>query len=205
MEFSIGGPVTCTDGDAGTLVALVADPVRRALAHIAVEPSHRPGDARLVPVGSVAAADASGVRLACTLAELAALPPFREIEFLPYSPEFGDLGAALAMPYYGLPPMETPVFVDDVPAGGVEIRRHDPVRASDGGVGKVEGLVVDAAGAITHVLLQEGHLWGRREVAIPVSAVERIDEEGVRVRLTKDEIGALPEVGARPPGALRAV
>ena len=200
MEFSIGGPVACSDGEAGTLVALVADPVRRTLAHIAVEPSHRPGDARLVPVASVEAADASGVRLRCTRDDLAAMPPFRDVEFVPYSPEFGDLGATLATPYYGLPPMETPVFVDRVPAGGVEIRRGDHVHASDGRIGRVEGLVVDAGGAITHVLLQEGHLWGRKEVAIPVSAVEGIDEEGVRVRLSKDEIAALPEVGARAPG-----
>jgi len=149
----------------------------------------------------VASAGASGVRLSCTREELEAMRPFRDVEFLPYSPEFGDLGAALAMPYYGLPPMETPVFVDTVPAGEVEIRRGDRVRAADGGAGQVEGLVVDGEGRISHVVLQEGHLWGRREVAIPASAVERIDEEGVHVRLTKDEIGALPQIGARPPGA----
>ena len=183
MEFGIGGPVRCSDGEAGTLVALIADPVRTALAHIAVEPPHRPGDARLVPVGTVASADASGVTLNCTREEFRALPAFRDVEFMPYSPEFGDLGAALAMPYYGLPPVDTPVFVDAVPAGQVEIRRHDHVQASDGGIGRVEGLVVGPGGAITHVLLQEGHLWGRREVAIPVSAVERIDHEGVHVRL----------------------
>lgn len=200
MEFSIGAPVACSDGDAGTVVALIADPLRTALARIAVEPAHRPGAARLVPVDLVSSTGASGVTLGCTLEQFGALPPFRDIEFIPYSPEFGDLGAALAMPYYGLPPTDTPVLVDDVPAGEVEIRRHDDVRAADGGIGRVEGLVVDARGAITHVLLQEGHLWGRREVAIPVSAVERIDEEGVHVRLTKDEIGALAEIGARAPG-----
>ncbi len=204
MEFTIGGPVACSDGEAGTLVALIANPVRTALAHIAVEPAHRPGQARLVPVGTVSAADASGVTLGCTLEQFEALPAFRDVEFIQYSPEFGDLGAALATPYYGLPPTDTPVFVDNVPSGEVEIRRHEHVQASDGGVGRVEGLVVDAAGAISHVLLQEGHLWGRREVAIPVSAVERIDQEGVHVRLSKDEIGALPEVGARPPGGDRA-
>ena len=202
MEFSIGGPAACRDGHAGTVIALVADPVRTALAHIAVEPAHRPGDARLVPMAMIGAADVSGVTLSCSLEEFGALPPFRDVEFIPYSPEFGDLGAALAMPYYGLPPTDTPVFVDVVPAGEVEIRRHEHVWASDGGIGHVEGLVIDATGAITHVLLQEGHLWGRREVAIPVSAVEGIDDEGVHVRLSKDEIGALPEIGARPPAAV---
>ena len=48
------------------------------------------------------------------------------------------------------------------------------VHATDGEIGKVEGLVVEPAhGHVTHVLLQEGHLWGRKEVAIPIGAVEQ--------------------------------
>jgi len=42
----------------------------------------------------------------------------------------------------------------------------------------VEGFVVDPAdNKVTHVLLQEGHMWGRKEVAIPVSAVASIDAD----------------------------
>ena len=52
------------------------------------------------------------------------------------------------------------------------MRRGDPVHATDGDIGRVQGLVIDRRSRhVTHVLLQEGHLWGRREVAIPVSAV----------------------------------
>ena len=46
---------------------------------------------------------------------------------------------------------------------------------------------------VTHVLLQEGHLWGRKEVAIPISAVIRVDE-GIRLNLTKEQVGELPPV-----------
>jgi hypothetical protein len=56
----------------------------------------------------------------------------------------------------------------------------------------VDGFVVDTAdNRMTHVLLQEGHLWGRKQVAIPVSAVVSVDY-GIRLNLTKKEIGALP-------------
>jgi len=41
------------------------------------------------------------------------------------------------------------------------------------------------------VLLKEGHLWGRREVAIPISAVTAIDE-GVRLNITKKQVEHLP-------------
>ena len=44
---------------------------------------------------------------------------------------------------------------------------------------------------VTHVLLQEGHLWGRKEVAIPASAVTRVDE-GIRLNLTKQQVEDLP-------------
>ena len=69
------------------------------------------------------------------------------------------------------------------------------MHASDGEIGKVEGFVVDSAeGHVTHVLLQEGHLWGRKQVAIPIGAVEKIDEV-ISVNLTKHDIEALPAVG----------
>ena len=30
-------------------------------------------------------------------------------------------------------------------------------------------------GHITHLILREGHLWGQRDVVIPVNAIERIE------------------------------
>jgi hypothetical protein len=44
---------------------------------------------------------------------------------------------------------------------------------------------------VTHVLLQEGHLWGRREVAIPASAVTKV-ENGIWLSLTKEQVEGLP-------------
>jgi hypothetical protein len=43
------------------------------------------------------------------------------------------------------------------------------------------------------VLLQEGHLWGRKEVAIPISAVTGI-EDGIRLNITKQQVENLPPV-----------
>lgn len=51
------------------------------------------------------------------------------------------------------------------------MRRGDYVHATDGDIGRVQSLVSDRGSRhVTHVLLQEGHLWGRKEVAIPVDA-----------------------------------
>jgi hypothetical protein len=194
MDYEIGASVRCSDGSAGSLVALIANPLRRALAHIAVEVEHEPTGARLVPLHLVSTINEDGVQLDCSLKEFSRLPEFHDVEFIPYSFS-GDPNATLAWPYYGMPAGEVPAIIDRVPADEVEIRRGDHVRAADGAVGSVEGLVVDDDGQITHVLLQEGHLWGRKEVAIPIGSVDAIDPEGIHVRLTKRELADLPEFG----------
>jgi hypothetical protein len=51
---------------------------------------------------------------------------------------------------------------------------------------------------VTHVLLQEGHLWGRKEVAIPISAVTRVDD-GIQLNITKQEVQDLPPVDIDHP------
>ena len=47
---------------------------------------------------------------------------------------------------------------------------------------------------MTHVLLQEGHLWGRKEVSIPISAVTSVND-GIRLNLTKKQVEDLPPDG----------
>jgi hypothetical protein len=46
---------------------------------------------------------------------------------------------------------------------------------------------------VTHVLLKEGHLWGRKQVAIPVSAVASVDA-GIRLNITKKQVENLPSL-----------
>ena len=59
----------------------------------------------------------------------------------------------------------------------------------------MQGLVIDrATHHVTHVLLQEGHLWGRKDVAIPISAVTGIEGGDINLTLTKQEVEDLPAV-----------
>jgi sporulation protein YlmC with PRC-barrel domain len=87
------------------------------------------------------------------------------------------------------------VNYDRVPKGEVEVRRASAVISADGhSLGEVDGFVVDADEHITHFVLERGHLWGRKEVTIPIGAVARIESDVVHVALSKDEVGALPAV-----------
>jgi hypothetical protein len=89
------------------------------------------------------------------------------------------------------------VTYDTLPLGEVAIHRDEFVHASDGEIGRVQGLVIEPVQhSVTHVLLQEGHLWGKKEVAIPIGAVTGITD-GIRLNLTKDEIADLPHVELR--------
>ena len=212
--FMIGSEVSCTDGSCGELTRVVIDPVAGVLTHLVVEPEGRAGLARLVPIDLVDAdAGAGPLRLGCTVAEFAHLDPAEETQFVPGTQGYGNYGPqqVLTWPYTtasggpgvpqalldGVSETET---VDTVPAGEVEVRRGDHVEARDGTVGHVEGLVIDPAShRVTHVLLQKGHLWGRKEVAIPISAVTSTDD-GIWLSLTKHEVGALPPVDVKRPG-----
>ena len=51
---------------------------------------------------------------------------------------------------------------------------------------------------MTHVLLQEGHLWGRKDVAIPVTTVTRVSGR-IEVSLSKQQVQGLPQVDIDRP------
>jgi sporulation protein YlmC with PRC-barrel domain len=201
-EFTIGSEVSCSDGACGELRRVVVDPVGRTLTHLVVEAKHRQGLGHLVPIGLVASAGDS-IQLGCTTSEFEALEDAEEIRFLPGAAGQWGYGQdqMLSWPYYGLGlgPMGAgvgmaPLTTDRVPVGEVEVRRGEPVAATDGAIGRVQGLVVDPADHhVTHVLLDEGHLWGKKRVAIPIGAVTGVDD-GVQLSLTKDEVRDLPAV-----------
>jgi hypothetical protein len=198
--YDIGAPVRCEDGPCGELSRVVVDPIKRAVAHLVVEPHHRHALARLVPTAMVDA-DRGELRLRCTLAMFHALQYAEETEFLPPDrsmtiahPGAGTfLPGTMVWPYWA--PTRTMARQEQVPLGEVEIRRGEHIHADDGTIGSVKGLVVDPAEQhVTHVLIQEGHLWGAKDVAIPISAVTSIDREGVHVSLSKRAIADLPEI-----------
>jgi len=201
-QFSIGSEVFCSDGACGELRRVVVDPIARTLTHLVVEAKHRQGLGHLVPVDLVDSA-AGGIQLSCTTAQFEALESAEETRFLPGAPGQWAYGQdqMFSWPYYGLGMGPVGMGVgagainsDRVPVGEIEVRRGEHVKATDGLIGRVQGLVVDLADHhVTHVLLEEGHLWGKKRVAIPIGAVASVDD-GVLLRLTKDEVRDLPPV-----------
>ena len=88
--------------------------------------------------------------------------------------------------------------VRQIPAGELAVRRGARVRATDGRLGQVDEFMIDPdSGHSTHLILREGLPWDRRHVDIPVSAIDRIEENVVYLNLDKKSIEALPFIQLR--------
>ncbi len=211
MTFWIGADASCTDGACGQVSRIIVNPVTREVTHLAIDPKHRHGPGRLVPI-DLADATTGQIRLRCTLAEFQALRPAEETEAVSDLDPTGHahqearkqyrLGLGVVWPVRdpGEPKAPQEVTVDSVPFGEVEVHRELTVCATDGEIGKVQGLVVEPGGHhVTHVLLQKGHTWGRREVAIPMGAVTKIGTLLIHLSLTRHQVKDLPPVDIDHP------
>ena len=218
MRLEIGNRVRCTDAVYGELTDIVIDPLEKRVTHLVVRPEHDEGEARLVPIRLANRRDDGPreIELECTLDEAKRFESVHEAAYLrlgesPAKDPDWDVGVAdvLALPYYaglGYAGSDTGPFPDQldpnvtllydrVPKGEVEVRRASAVISVDGySLGEVDGFVVDADEHITHFVLERGHLWGRKEVTIPIGAVAKVESDTVHVALSKDEVGALPAV-----------
>jgi hypothetical protein len=202
ITLVIGNDALCSDGYRGEVRAVVIDPAARTVTHIAVEPHGRRGLARLVPLDLVDAASGQ-IRLRCTEAEFMNLDAAEET--------LAEFALGQPVPVQLLPPgwrgtgepstdggtmlrIDEKETIDVVPAGEVEEHGGDHVHATDGDTGQVRGFRIDPdTGALTHVLLREGHAWGRRDVAIPFDTVVGLDD-GIRLSITREQVRDLPPV-----------
>jgi hypothetical protein len=208
-RFVIGAKATCADGPCGEVRRMIVDPATDTVTHLVIEPRHGRHPGRLVPLELVDTTSGE-IRLRCTLAEFGALDHAEHEErvggrdagwALPLVRP-GPVGA-LSMQAPGGSPMSRParfIVQEVVPAGETQVRPGERVHALDGEIGRVQGLLADPDGhRVTHVLLREGHLWGRKQVAIPVSAVTGI-RDGIRLNITKQQVENLPPVDIDHPG-----
>ena len=219
MRIELGLPVDCADGPCGTVADLVISPERRIVTHVVVNPSHNHHAARLVPIDDITAGPAmTSLRLRATTA---AFERYRQVEETAFvragewplvTDENWEVGLStvLVVPaldgsgledssYVSMPYSDGAyVSYDVIPLGEVELRRGSPVQAAEGKtVGRVAGVVLEGDGRISHLVVRRGHLWGRRELTIPVSAVKRLRTDEVDLELTADDVAALPSVRVR--------
>jgi hypothetical protein len=190
---------------------VIVDPTEKRVTHLVLKPHHGDDDGlHLLPIEqAVAGDDGREISLNLDSEAVRQLPNVQDFAYLrigeaPVSDPEWDVGIkeVLALPYYdgglgggisGGYNEQVGVVYDRIPKGEVEIRRASSVTSSDGHyVGEVDGFLVDG-GHITHFVLERGHLWGRREVTIPINLVTSVESDSVTIGVSKDEVGNLPE------------
>jgi sporulation protein YlmC with PRC-barrel domain len=208
MDIPIDVEVLCTDGPGGHSSAIVLNPVTKEVTHLAVRTKGFLSDEYLVPVELIAESTPERISLSCSRAELAQCPPFEKTVFIgAEGAEQGanDVGFTLTASYASMPggeyagPMIPPTLQEEqLPEGELSIHPGASVEATDGHVGQVHEFVINPANdRVTHLVLREGHLWGKKDVTIPLDQIDRIEADVIYLKLDKAAVERLPSARAR--------
>ncbi len=198
MDIPVNATVFCADGLCGRSTRVVLRPKTEEATHLVVKGNESPHREILVPVTAVTATTPDSINVCYTRDEIAKLPSFIETDYVQVDILRPAGGIFYMMPYV-YPEVETlPVKHEAIPADELAVRRGASVEATDGHVGRVDEFLVDPENdCITHLVLREGHLWGQKDVTIPISDIERIEENTVYLKIDKRKIEALPAIPVR--------
>ena len=203
MEIPLNAQVECTDGVCGSSVYVLVDPLADKVISLVVKETSSPNTEYIVPVDVISATIADTIQLRCSKAELEKMDPFVQTEYIAeklpdrdfmYTGGVYGMGSYYYLPYV-TPEITVQVSVEhrQIPLGELAIRRGTRVEATDGYVGKVDEFVVNPKNShITHVVMREGHLWGKKDVIIPISAMGETSEDTVVLKLDKHQVESLP-------------
>ena len=208
MKLELGTLIRCADGATRELVDVVIDSSSSRVTHLVIRPAQHAEDARLVPISLASRAEdgESEISLNCGAADLERFDPVHKFEILRagerpnedpkwdvgvedivvapnYSPTaFGDYGGSVDS--------DVTISYDRVPKGEIELRHASSVYSADGHhLGSVDAVVVDDDDRLTHLLLERGHLWWKREVALPAESISKFESDMLTLGLTKRELG----------------
>lgn len=206
-DIPLKAKVSCTDGLVGNSTAVVINPINNRITHLVV--ARTAYSDHMVPIEHVVKSDHESIELDLSKRDLAKFPSFKELQYVgsvPYDPAFQDYpsyqgshGGAWQSPYvtmdYGMDYGPRAVEVERIPRGELPVHRGDKVEANDGKVGIIGEFVIDNDdGHVSHLVLLKGHLWGKREVAVPVDLIDKKEGDVVYLKVDKEAINDLPSV-----------
>lgn len=197
-DIPVEAKVVYADGADAESRGVIVEGGTRKVTHYVVEDETLPWKPyqRLVPVDQVQETSRDLIRLRCTKEEVARMQPFTRTSYvLKKQPDYtlyeGGEGPSTSASTVGAPATE--VEEDMIPEGELAVRRGTRVEATDGYVGRVGGLLAEEdTDVVSQVVLEEGHLFGQREVALPLLAIDRAQGDTVYLRLDKAAIERLP-------------
>lgn len=178
------------DGLCGTSVAVLINPALQTITNVVVQTEGFPSTSYLVPLQEITKTSPDRIQLRCTRAALQQMPAFLETEFA-LTPEEED--TVEVWPHAIPDHMRIAIEHEQVPPGELVVRRGALVEATDGAIGKLGGFLLDPeTNRMTHLILLEGVLQGKREMTLPVSAIDHIAPDTLSLKLDKQAIESLP-------------
>jgi sporulation protein YlmC with PRC-barrel domain len=195
MDIPINVEVFCTDGKCGRSTGVVLKPNTEEVTHLIVKETDAPHEEVLIPVTAVGATTPDSINLSYTLDKVDKLQRFMETEYVEVDiPRYAG-GVYTLAPYTYAEAEILPVRRSAVPEGELAVVRGAKVEATDGHVGRVDEFLVDPESErVTHLVMEEGHLWGKKSISIPVSEIDHIEYNTVHLKIDKRAIEALPAI-----------
>ncbi|MFH1629789.1 MAG: PRC-barrel domain-containing protein [Pseudomonadota bacterium] len=189
MDIRLKAHVECLDGRVGRLENIILNPKTEKVTYLVVRGNDLQNTERIVPEKLVKEATRDTVHLSIDRNKFERMKSFIQEEYIPsnimmYMAE--NVGWDAGTP--------AGVFVEHeaVPAGGLVVHKGAGVFATDGHVGRVDEFLVEKkSGQITHLIMLEGHLWGKREISIPVSQVDHYEDGKIYLKIDKRGVEGL--------------
>jgi sporulation protein YlmC with PRC-barrel domain len=198
MDIPINATVSCNEGPCGESTIVILDPTTEKITHVVVKEKRFPNVERLVPLDIIKETTPNSIQLNCSKNELAKMDEFIEHRYIYPDKLFNRYEANQYVMWPYVRPLEShyiDIHTERVPFGELAIHRGTKVQALDGQVGKVDEFLIDPNNRhVTHLILRKGHLWGQKEVTIPVDQVDQIADDTVYLKLDKSSIEALPTI-----------
>lgn len=195
MEIPLEAEVICTDGLCGHTVGIIFNPINQAITHVVIQLQDVAATEVLVPVDEIREATALHIKLRCSQQALSALEPFVKVRFVPgqhahfvtgYEPD-----ATWLWPYTLADEEQFGHYesFEGIPHGELAVHRGNQVMATDGPVGTVEEFIVMRDNHhLTHLVLRKEDKWGENEVTVPVTAVDRVENDLVYLTLDTESV-----------------
>ena len=177
MDIPLNAKIECTDGECGKTDAVIIDPRSKKISHIIVRGKDIP-EGRLVEMDRINKTTEESIYLNLSISELSEMETFTETQYVKT-----DVPVDVSYDVYNMPyvqPMSTetieiPIDEELIPPGELAIHRGTPVEAKDGYIGDIGEFLIDPeSGKISHIVLLKGHLWGRKELSLPISVIDHV-------------------------------
>jgi len=201
MDIPINAKVYCQDQLCGFAQGVIFDPENDVVTHVVVRESKNSHTERLVPIDMIDASLADNIHLKLSTNMLQNLPSLFDVEYIQTTvPHFIEISDMTYMEPVIVPERK---FIEEriyhIPRNELPVNHGTRVYSADGyAIGTVDEFFIDQNGGhVSYLILREGHIFGQKDVFIPVTEIETIMESDIHLKLDKENIEQLPAIPVR--------